>query len=281
MARLYLGRGRTVPMPQLTDPHDIRLLLHRDRIWSVYALGDLAPRMFPKTQWFSAGASAGLTPGVTLVLHDYGTNILFADGTGSIREALDHVTWPVHLQVREDALHEIARHATIERPCQMWRMSWNGPANRLRQGYGGQEAGRHIGPGAVRLSAADVPALVRLYGDGEATGEAPDFFYPSMVTDGVFFGVYEEGVLAAAAGTHLFAPEEDAVAIGNIYTMRERRGRGLGRLVTNAVIEAVKHIGTVGLNVRADNPAALHLYESLGFVRHCPFYEGLATASTR
>ena len=122
-----------------------------------------------------------------------------------------------------------------------------------------------------------MPALLALYGDGEATGEAPDFFYPSMVTDGVFFGVYEGGVLAAAAGTHLFAPEEDAVAIGNIYTMRECRGRGLGRLVTSAVIEAVKHIGTVGLNVRADNPAALHLYESLGFVRHCPFYEGQAT----
>lgn len=131
-------------------------------------------------------------------------------------------------------------------------------------------------PPAVRLGADDVPALLALYGDGEATGEAPDFFYPSMVADGVFFGVYEDGVLAAAAGTHLFAPEEDAVAIGNIYTMRKRRGRGLGRLVTSAVIEAVKNIGTVGLNVRADNPAALHLYESLGFVRHCPFHEGLA-----
>ena len=235
-------------MPPLTNRHDIRALLRRDPTWCVYALGDLAAPMFPKTRWFA--------PDVTLVLHDFGTNILFAMGTGSVREALDHVTWPVHLQVQADALAEIERHAVVESTRQMWRMGW---------------------AGAVKLGADDVPALLALYADGESTGESPDFFYPSMVTDGVFFGIYEGGTLVSAAGTHLFAPEEGAVAIGNIYTMRDRRGRGLGREVTSAVLEAVKNVGTVGLNVRADNPSALHLYESLGFIRHCPFYEGQAT----
>ena len=129
----------------------------------------------------------------------------------------------------------------------------------------------------MRLGADDVPALLLLYADGETTGESPDFFYPSMVTDGVFFGVYEGDALVAAAGTHLFAPEEHAVAIGNIYTRRDCRGRGLGCAVTSAVLDVVKDAGTVGLNVKASNHAALRLYESLGFVRHCPFYEGLAT----
>lgn len=250
-------------MPQLTDPQDIRPLLRRDPIWSVYALGDLAAPMFPKTKWF--------TPDVTLVLKDYGTNILFAAGTGSIREALDHVTWPVHLQVQQDALDEIARFAAIANRRQMWRMQWRDRS--ITTGRGGTS----VPPGqAQRLGTADLPALLHLYGDGKATGESPDFFYPSMVKDGVFFGVYEGDGLVAAAGTHLFAPEEGAAAIGNIYTMRDRRGRGLGRVVTSAVLDAVKDIETVGLNVRADNPAALHLYESLGFVRHCPFFEGQA-----
>jgi GNAT superfamily N-acetyltransferase len=248
-------------MPQLTDANDIRPLLHRDRLWGVYALGDLAPPMFPKTRWFG--------PDLTMVLHDYGTNILFAMGTASIREALDHVTWPVHLQVQQDALDEIGRYATIEHQKLMWRMSWSERS----------VAGGTLVPPAQpqRLSHVDVPALQALYGDGDATGEAPDFFHPSMVNDGVFFGVYDGPTLVAAAGTHLFAPEEDAVAIGNIYTMRDRRGRGLGRIATMAVLEAVKDIKTVGLNVRADNLAALRLYESIGFVRHCPFYEGQAT----
>jgi GNAT superfamily N-acetyltransferase len=242
-------------MPRLADPSQIRALLRRDPVWAVYALGDLSPAMFPKTAWF--------TPGLTLVLKDFGTSILFAMGTGGVREALDHVTWPVHLQVQEDAFQEVSRHATVTRALRMIRMGWSGapppPA----------------GPAATRLTGGDVAALQRLYADGDATGEAPDFFFPSMVTDGVFFGVYEGEALVAAAGTHLYAPGEGAAAIGNIYTRRDRRGRGLGRVVTSAVTAALAGIETLGLNVRADNAAALRLYESLGFVRHCAFYEAL------
>ncbi|MFA5909600.1 MAG: GNAT family N-acetyltransferase [Vicinamibacterales bacterium] len=248
-------------MPRLTDQHDIRAILRRDPVWGVYALGDLAPAMFAKTLWF--------TPDLTLVLRDFGTSILFATGPGSVREALDHVTWPVHLQVQRDALDEIARHAHVESERPMWRMGWQGPPDR----------GCHINPGhAVRLGADDVPALQRLYADGDATGEAPDFFFPSMVTAGAFRGIYEDGALAAAAGTHLLSREEGAAAIGNVYTRRDCRGRGLGRLVTSAVVASLAGIQTVGLNVRADNEPALRLYEALGFVRHCPFYEALATA---
>lgn len=251
-------------MPRLTDKTAIRAILRRDPGWGVYALGDLAPPMFPKTQWFSSGFG----PDLTLVLHDFGTSILFAVGTASVGEGLDHATSPVHLQVQREALDEIARHADVTEVREMWRMVWQGwPRD--------HHAATTDRP--RRLGAEEMPALQALYADGDTTGEAPDFFYPSMVTDGVFFGVYEDGTLVAAAGTHLFAPEESAVAIGNIYTMRARRGRGLGRIVTSAVLEAVKDSGTVGLNVRASNQAALHLYESLGFVRHCPFFEGLAT----
>ena len=243
-------------MPRLTDKSEIRAILHRDPAWCVYALGDLSPHMFGKTHWF--------TPGLTLVLHDYGTSILFAMGIGSIREALDHVIWPVHLQVQRDALDEVARHAAVTSVRLMWRMVWRGAAS------------ASIPAEVTRLGADDVPELLRLYADGEASGESPDFFYPSMVTDGVFFGVYEGEQLVAAAGTHLLSREEGAAAIGNIYTRRDRRGRGMGRLVTSGVLGALAGIETIGLNVRADNDAAIYLYESLGFTRHCKFYEGLA-----
>lgn len=244
-------------MPRLTDQHAIRAILLRDPAWSVYALGDLAPPMFPKTQWFA--------PDLTLVLHDFGTNILFAIGTGSVREALDHVTWPVHLQVQGDALDEVSRHAHVQDTRLMWRMRSQGSVP------------RDLSSPAVRLSANDVPDLRALFADGEATGEAPDFFYSSMVSDGVFYGVREGGVLVAAAGTHLHSPEEGVAAIGNVYTRRDRRGRGLGRCVTGAVLAELAGFETVGLNVRADNHSALHLYETLGFERYCQFYEGLAT----
>ena len=243
-------------MPRLTNKDAIRTILRRDPAWCVYALGDLSPAMFPKTDWF--------TPDLSLVLKDYGTSILFAMGAGSVREAIDSVTWPVHLQVQHDVLETVARHAHVEGTREMWRMIWNG--DRTAQAH----------ERAVRLGEADVAGLQKLYADGAAAGESPDFFYPAMVTRGVFYGVYEQGDLVAAAGTHLVARDEGAAAMGNIYTRRERRGAGLGRIVTAAVMRELAAVETVGLNVRADNAAAIHLYESLGFARHCPFYEAMA-----
>jgi GNAT superfamily N-acetyltransferase len=244
-------------LPRLVDKDRIRTLLLRDRYWCVYALGDLTPRMFEKCQWF--------TPDLTMVLHDYGTCILFAQGAGSIREAIDHVSWPVHLQVQRDALDEITRHATVTSEKQMLRMAW-------------QRRAIDVDARAVRLTATDAAALVRLYQDGESTGESPDFFYPAMLESGTFYGLFEGGEVVAAAGTHLVAPDEDAAAIGNVYTRRDRRGRGYGRVVTSAVIAEIQAIGTIGLNVKAGNLPAIRMYESLGFSRHCEFLEALATA---
>lgn len=243
-------------MPRLTDKNEIRTCLRRDSAWSVYALADLEPSMFPKTLWFA--------PDLTLIVRDYGTAILFAMGPGSVREALACVDGPVHLQVQQDALDEVARHAMVSPPRLMWRMTWTGR--------------RPASPGAVttRLGASDVPALRALYADGQSSGEAPNFFFPSMAADGVFHGIYEGTGLVAAAGTHVLSREEGAAAIGNVYTRRDRRGRGLGRLATSAVLGELAGVETVGLNVRADNDTALHLYESLGFERHCQFYEALA-----
>jgi GNAT superfamily N-acetyltransferase len=243
-------------MARLTDKNEIRTRLRRDPAWSVYALGDLEPPMFPKTLWFE--------PDLTLVVQDYGTAILFAMGPGSVREALGSVSGPVHLQVKRDALDEVARHAAVSSPRLMWRMTWTGD--------------RGVSPSSVtsRLTASDVPALRALYADGDRSGESPDFFFSSMVADGVFHGIYEGPELVAVAGTHLVARAEGAAAIGNIYVRRNRRGRGLGRLVTTAVLGELAGVETIGLNVRADNDAAVHLYESLGFARHCEFYEALA-----
>lgn len=245
-------------MARLTEIPEIRARLCADSAWSAYALCDLAPAVLPKTQWF--------VPDLTLVLHDYGTCILFSMGTGSLGEALAHVTWPCHLQVRQDSFEVLASllHVTDDRV--MWRMRWHG---RREQ----QPRDVHS---ARRLGSADVPALQRLYADGDATGEAPDFFMPSTVTDGVFFGVYEGDDLVAAAGTHVLSREEGAAAIGNVYTRRDRRSLGLARAVTGAVLGALDGVGTIVLNVRVDNAAALRVYESLGFERHCQYHEALA-----
>jgi len=246
-------------MPILTDIPQIRTALRRDPTWSAYALCDLAPELFPSTRWF--------TPGLSLVLHAYGTCILFAMDAESLPEAIAHATWPFHVQVQDDVFVEVSRRVHIEQDRQMWRM---------RRGAAPEP---EPDTRATLLGPADVPALQVLYADGHTTGEAPDFFMASTVADGAYFGIYEQGQLVSAAGTHVLARQEGAAAVGNVYTRRDRRGRGLARAVTQAVVRALADVETVVLNVRHDNTPALRLYESLGFERHCLFHEAVATAA--
>ena len=136
---------------------------------------------------------------------------------------------------------------------------------------------RPVDPVDVKpLGADDVDAVVRLFGDGSASGETPHFFFPSMLTEGIFCGIWERSELIAAAGTHMVAPLCGICAIGNVYVRRDHRGRGLAARATSAVVmEALdRELPTIVLNVSQQNGAAARTYERLGFTRHCPFVEG-------
>jgi predicted GNAT family acetyltransferase len=130
----------------------------------------------------------------------------------------------------------------------------------------------------VRLGPSDLAALERLYADGIATAEAPDFFFSSMLAQGVFFGMREGDELVAAAGTHLAAASESVAAVGNVYTRRDRRGSGLAARATGAVIRELVRLGlrTIALNVEQRHATAIRIYERLGFFRYCAFCEGRA-----
>jgi len=135
-----------------------------------------------------------------------------------------------------------------------------------------------IDPAATRLHAADLGHLQRLYADGRAGGEAPDFFIPSMLETGVFYAIREHAELVAVAGTHLVAPQEGVGAIGCVYTRRDRRSRGLASRVTSAVAAQILRSGVarIALNVNRHNTPAIRVYERLGFTRYCEYCEGLA-----
>lgn len=254
-------------MPALFDAAAIRTILHSDPAWSVYALGDLQPGFFEQCAWYTVHAEA---PTLILIYRGCSPPILFAMGDpGAVAAILEESgSEPVlSLQVRPGIIPVLSGRFRITASKAMWRMTVTpGTFRPVPFGDAGQ------------LTIADLPSLERLYLDGHATSESPDFFFPAMLDQGVFFGVKENGELVAAAGTHLVAAAESVAAVGNVYTRRDRRGRGLAACVTSAVVGELRrrNIFTIGLNVFQQNPVAIRLYESLGFVKHCEFVEAVA-----
>ncbi len=109
-----------------------------------------------------------------------------------------------------------------------------------------------------------------------------NWFDPRMLETRRYFAVREEGKLVAIAGVHVFSARLGVAALGNIATDPACRGRGLGRAVTSALCRALlTDADVIGLNVNADNTAAIRLYERLGFVAEVELAEVLATRAAR
>lgn len=245
----------------MTDRDEIRRLLKRDPVWAVYALGDLGDELWPKTSWHRAGDE------LALVLRAFSVPILWS--SGHLDELVDTVADEPRysVQVRPDALPALSRRFQTSGLKEMWRMRLDAEDFRPSSSVD-----------AERLGPEDVSSIEELYQDGADAGEAPEFFYSEMVANGVFFGCRgADGRLASVAGTHLVEPAEGVGAIGNVYTRRDCRGRGLAAGVASAVAAELRSraIGVIALNVYQANPAAIRVYERLGFRRHCEFVEGI------
>ncbi|MCW5850719.1 MAG: GNAT family N-acetyltransferase [Anaerolineae bacterium] len=280
----------TVELTQ--DKARIRAFLERDRLWGAYALGDLEPALFPHCLWGVASDARG---DVALVLLFQALTppglLTFGDPQGAIAilsEALQpaHVFFMIateHLA----ALRELYEIGALDPMLRMvvdvttFRPKTLTPQPPLLQVERGSEdspsplsGGRGWG---IRdsiprpITPADLDALNTLY----AGGETPGAFAPFQIEQGVFYGVELDGRLVAAAGTHLVAPSQGVAAVGNVYTDRAHRGRGLAQLCTSAVVVHCFDLGIrdVVLNVDSRNAPAIAAYRRLGFREHRAFYE--------
>jgi ribosomal protein S18 acetylase RimI-like enzyme len=252
-------------MPRLYDTAQIREILEADRPWSVYMLADLEPPYSAFCEWYAAGGA------LLLKYRGFGRPVIVAAGDASLLPNLiaeagrpDHA----YVALRPESARALARAGyELSGEHSMIRMLLDPAA---------------FAPvplaGAVRLRETDSAALALLYADGKPSGEQPPFYDPAMLSSGVYHGLFEEGVLAGAAGTHVFAPPEAVACIGNVYTRRDRRGRGIAAGLTSVLVSDLLASGlrTIALNVDERNTAARGIYRRLGFFEYCRFVEAAA-----
>jgi len=259
-------------MPQLTDKMLIQAILETERPWAAYALADLEPGYGEHAVWF--GAAHGI-PALGLLYRAFALPVLLTVGEARhLRSVLDEVDRvlaefrDVYVVVRPEVVPLLQERYRVSHAQAMLRMVLD------------PRRYRPIVPmGVSRLGSADLERVQALYADGEMTGDAPDFFIPAMLAQGAYYRVYEGNQLIAAAGTHVVAPTVSVGALGNVYTRRDRRGRGLGTHVTSAVTGHLlaMPLATIVLNVREHNRAAIRMYERLGFQTYCRYDEAIAS----
>lgn len=122
----------------------------------------------------------------------------------------------------------------------------------------------------VRLTHNDLDEMLRLYEEAYPG----NWFNPTMLQTGQYFGIKISNRLVSAAGVHAYSEKYKVAALGNIATHPDFRGNGFGKSVIAGLCQSLsENVDHIGLNVKADNAVAISLYEKLGFEITSSYYE--------
>ena len=246
----------------LRDRDELRRILTPYRPYAAYALGQLQPQLFARSEWWVARGAHGQA----LLLHSRGGlgNALFALGAVDALEAV----LQLHPGPRQTFLTCQLHH--LETVLHYYHLSDQQSMVRMlvdRETFRPAE-------GEVRLlTGRDVRRINRLY-RSEGT---PAFYTAEHIDDAVYYGAHEGDRLVAVAGTHVISPADDIAVVGNVFTHPASRAQGLGTLVTSAVTRhLLASCREVVLSVAPGNVTAVGAYQRLGYREVGRLIEGAA-----
>ncbi|MEV6815067.1 GNAT family N-acetyltransferase [Micromonospora sp. NPDC051296] len=241
-------------------------LLGRDPVLHAYELGDLDDFFWPYTSWYRRGDA------VVLLYHGAQPPTLLAlagpAGVGELAALLGEVAavLPARLEAHLSPGLEAALAGSFRvTSCGLHhKMALTDP-QRLAA----------VPPAGVTLGRADLPRLDELY----AAAYPGNWFDARMVDTGRYVGIRDGDALVAVAGVHVFSRAYRVAALGNVTTHPAWRGRGLAAAAVARLCGLLRaDTDQVTLNVKADNVAAVRLYERLGFTRVADYSEFTLTA---
>lgn len=252
----------------LHDKDEIERRLRRNTFLHLYSIGDLDDFFWQYTTWY--GTKENEPP----VLLYAGSEL------------------PVLLALSDEPLshsRELLRLVSLLLPKRFYAHLSEGLIDVLGSEYKIKSNGTHYKMGLTRpellekfetfetfqLQESDLNDLNALY-----TASYPgNWFDARMLETGYYYGIKRDEKFVSAAGVHVYSPVYKVAALGNITTHPDWRGQGLGTQVSAKLCkELSRNVNHIGLNVKADNKAAIASYKKLGFEKIAAYQECLLEA---
>lgn len=254
------------PVIHVEDRDLIERYVRRDVARHLYELGDLDPFFWPHTRWYGTPGVGGQLEALALLYQAPSLPTLLAladdEPTGALLSAIGP-----------------------ELPPRLYAHLGPSLLPRLGDRFIATPHGRHLKmvqrdrerldvttDDVQRLEPADHDELLELY----RRSYPGNWFDARMLETGHYYGIRCRDTLVCVAGVHVFSPRYRVAALGNVTTDPKWRGHGLARRATAHLCRALQDsVDVIGLNVKADNAAAIACYRGLGFVDAAEYDEVL------
>jgi predicted GNAT family acetyltransferase len=243
------------------DPALIERFARRDAALHLYELGDLDPFFWPHTRWYGLADATGELSALALLYTGGSLPTLLALGRAGdaalatlVGAVAPRLPARVYTHLGPGLLPQLGTR---------WQPTHHGRYLKLEH-RDRTALSRPLAGQAVRLRPEDRDEVLALY-DRAYPG---NWFDARMLESEQYFGLRRDGMLVCVAGIHVYSPRYRVAALGNITTDPHARGQGLASAATARLCQSLYDAGiaTIGLNVRADNAAAIACYQGLGFV---------------
>lgn len=245
----------------LHEKQKIREFLQKNAHLHIYTLGDLDDFFWPYTTWYALMENQEI---VQLVLVYCASSLpvllAFSDDEKSaemqllLRSIVSFLPKRFYAHLQQPAIESLAQDYHLQSHGVHYKMALLRP-DRIED----VDISR-VNP----LTGADLSDIEALY----RVSYPENWFDARMLETGHYYGIWDGAHLVSIAGVHVYSREYDVAALGNITTHPAYRGQQLATRVSAGLCAALlRTVKIIGLNVHAENNAAISCYSRLGFER--------------
>lgn len=250
---------------RLHDKNRIEAFLRKNVYLHIYGIGDLDDFFWPDTVWYGWDEKGEIQAIVLLyTASDYPTILALSEQQDIMLELVQSIFHVLPEQFYAHMSPEVA--GAVERQCKT-----ESHGKHYKMGLINKASLRDIDCSKViRLTENDLEDMLGLYKEGYPG----NWFNPRMIRTRQYFGMRLKNRLISIAGVHVHSEKYKVAALGNIVTHPDYRGRGFAKAVTTQLCQSLlERVDDIGLNVKAENAAAVAMYRKLGFEVISTYFE--------